>query len=151
MSTTTLNTKFQLRRDFESTWTTTNPVLADGEPVLSKVEGVYKLKIGDGVTPFSNLPYIGGGGSGDADWVTLLNKPFYEKQIAEKVYTADFTGTADVIMQQPNFDINFYKISSNIYSLEELQSLKYTFEIIYNNEDSELSGTNINGSDLNII
>ena len=72
MSTTTLNTKFQLRRDTAANWTATNkgndPVLADGEPVLAKVDGAYKMKIGDGSSKFSELPYYGGsGGSSSAE------------------------------------------------------------------------------------
>ena len=59
MSITTLNTKFQLRRDSYSNWHTANPKLDDGEPILVEVNGVYKLKIGDGNTYFDNLPYYG--------------------------------------------------------------------------------------------
>ena len=66
MSTTTLNTKFQLRRDSYTNWHTTNPQLADGEPILVDVDGVYKLKIGDGNTYFDDLPYYGGSGSGSS-------------------------------------------------------------------------------------
>lgn len=127
MSTTTLNTKFQLRRDDENVWTTVNPVLAEGEPVLSKVEGVYKLKIGDGQTPFSNLPYYGGGGSGDADWVTLLNKPFYEKQIAEQTIIIDYT---EGLVPNTEEMIAIKKISSEVYSAEEIKQFTFSYDVL---------------------
>ena len=117
MSTTTLNTKFQLRRDLVENWITADPVLADGEPVLAEVEGVYKLKIGDGETVFSELPYYGGD-SGDADWTTLLNKPFYEKQIAEQTITVDYT---EGLVPNTEDMITIKQISNEVYSAEEIK------------------------------
>lgn len=74
MNANTLKTKFQLRRDLEENWRTANPQLADGEPILVDVNGVYKLKIGDGNTYFNDLPYCGGGDAivGEATSATLL-------------------------------------------------------------------------------
>lgn len=149
MSTTTLNTKFQLRRDFESTWTTANPVLANGEPVLSKVEGVYKLKIGDGATPFSNLPYIGGN-SGDADWETLLNKPFYEKQVAEETITIDYTKEATQVFTQQSkknanieFIINLYKINDQYYTKETVETFSFDASIVSTEGNTSITVTKI--------
>ena len=50
------NTKLQLRRSFEYEWLQINPVLADGEPSINKSNG--KLKIGDGVSNWADLPYL---------------------------------------------------------------------------------------------
>ena len=44
----------QYRRDTTANWNSVNPVLADGEPAYDTVSGL--LKIGDGVTPYLNLP-----------------------------------------------------------------------------------------------
>jgi hypothetical protein len=48
---------FQLRRGLLEAWEKNNPILAKGEPsfVLDK----NALKIGDGVTPWKELDYIG--------------------------------------------------------------------------------------------
>lgn len=54
---------FKLRRDDADRWTELNPVLADGEPGFER--DTRKIKYGDGVTPWNNLPYFGGSG-GDA-------------------------------------------------------------------------------------
>lgn len=48
----------QLKRGTAERWYTVNPILAIGEPGF--VYGANKLKIGDGVTPWNELPYIEG-------------------------------------------------------------------------------------------
>lgn len=55
-----IRTTFQLRRGYEAAWKKNNPVLAQGEPgfVIDK----NALKIGDGVTAWNDLDYIGGEG-----------------------------------------------------------------------------------------
>jgi hypothetical protein len=47
--------RFQLRRDNSTSWNSVNPILAEGEPGLES--DTLKLKIGDGVTNWNNLPY----------------------------------------------------------------------------------------------
>ena len=51
--------KFQLRRDTLARWTTLGGtlILASGEP--SVVSDTGQMKIGDGVTVWNNLPYVG--------------------------------------------------------------------------------------------
>lgn len=55
-------TKFRLRRDTLTNWTTVNPVLLEGEfvivtPDTGTGKGKVKIKQGDGVTAFNSLPY----------------------------------------------------------------------------------------------
>lgn len=52
----------QIRRDTAANWTAENPVLADGEIGLER--GNEFFKIGDGVTPWNSLPYVGVGPQG---------------------------------------------------------------------------------------
>lgn len=68
-------TKIQVRRDTASNWTTNNPTPASGEICYETDTG--KLKIGNGSTPYTNLPYIGdgGGSGGTTDYTALTNKP----------------------------------------------------------------------------
>ena len=66
-------TRIQFRRGNSSEWGTTNPTLAQGEPALEI--DTNKFKVGDGVTAWNNLGYIGGTGgrSGTgAGWKDLL-------------------------------------------------------------------------------
>ena len=51
----------QLKRGTAERWYTVNPILAIGEPGF--VYDANKLKIGDGVTPWNELPYIEGSAS----------------------------------------------------------------------------------------
>jgi len=46
----------QVRRDTESNWSSNNPILASGEIAFSTDQ--YKIKIGDGVSNWSNLSYM---------------------------------------------------------------------------------------------
>ena len=48
-------TKIKLRRDNSSVWQQHNPILFDGEPGYETDTG--KLKIGNGTTPYNDLPY----------------------------------------------------------------------------------------------
>jgi hypothetical protein len=50
--------RLQLKRGTAARWATVNPILANGEPGF--VYDTNKLKIGDGVTPWNELPYIEG-------------------------------------------------------------------------------------------
>ena len=54
-----IDSKFLLKRGTAARWAEVNPVLERGEPGFIVDEG--RLKIGDGETPFNNLPYIGEG------------------------------------------------------------------------------------------
>ena len=53
-----MTTRIKLRRDTAFNWTTTNPILAAGEPGLETDTG--KIKYGDGVTHYVDLPHAGG-------------------------------------------------------------------------------------------
>jgi hypothetical protein len=55
---TTVNTTFKLKRGTAARWAEVNPVLELGEPGFVYDEN--RLKIGDGKTPWNDLPYIGG-------------------------------------------------------------------------------------------
>jgi hypothetical protein len=50
------NVKFQLRRDSLADWNASNPVLRAGEPGYDSTTN--GLKIGDGINPWAQLPYV---------------------------------------------------------------------------------------------
>ena len=57
----TATTHIQLRRDTAANWTAVNPILEDGE---AGYETDYqRMKVGDGSSHWSALPYLSGGGS----------------------------------------------------------------------------------------
>lgn len=60
--------RFQFRRGPTSVWDGINPVLASGEPGLDEDTG--ELKIGDGTTPWGDLPgLVSGSGGGGSSYV----------------------------------------------------------------------------------
>lgn len=50
--------QIQLRRGLSTEWTTTNPILADGEMAVET--DTLKFKVGNGVTDWNTLPYASG-------------------------------------------------------------------------------------------
>ena len=67
-----LNQRVQLRRDIAANWTHGNPVLKAGE--LGYETDTERVKIGDGSTAWTGLPYFGGGGNlGELQDVTITN------------------------------------------------------------------------------
>lgn len=78
----------QYRRDTTANWNSVNPVLADGEPAYDTVSGL--LKIGDGVTPYLNLPgYM----------------PSYTKRSSEAIIGIEWdTGSTDPTLRR--IDVN---------------------------------------------
>ena len=55
---TVLNTTFKLKRGTAARWAEVNPILEQGEPGF--VYDQNRLKVGDGITPWNDLPYIDG-------------------------------------------------------------------------------------------
>ena len=55
---TVVNTTFKLKRGTAARWAEVNPILQQGEPGF--VYDSNRLKIGDGITPWNDLPYIDG-------------------------------------------------------------------------------------------
>ena len=51
-----MDSKFLLKRGNAARWEKLNPVLEKGEPGFVLDEG--RLKVGDGITAFKDLPYI---------------------------------------------------------------------------------------------
>jgi hypothetical protein len=61
MSSCTRNVRFELRRNTKLGWNP-NFILLAGEPGTETDTG--QMKVGDGVTPWALLPYVGGGTGG---------------------------------------------------------------------------------------
>lgn len=57
--------RFQMRKGTAAQWTAANPTLLNGEPGAET--DTKKLKVGDGVTAWNSLAYIGGSGGGVTD------------------------------------------------------------------------------------
>ena len=101
---TIVKTTFQLKRGSADKWAELNLTLAAGEPGYEIDTG--RLKIGDGLTPWNELPYFtgsGGGASGDIIVDTVLSKtsnnPIANKAVAMALETLE--------TKIPNFSYSF--------------------------------------------
>lgn len=50
-------TRIQERHDTKANWASVNPILQEGEP--GHETDTYQRKLGDGKTPWNDLPYLG--------------------------------------------------------------------------------------------
>lgn len=62
-----INTTFRLKRGTAARWAEVNPILDAGEPGFVYDEN--RLKVGDGVTHWNDLPYLAEGQGGGSDEV----------------------------------------------------------------------------------
>lgn len=63
-----IKTRFQIRRGTQEDFDAANPILRAGEPAYAINTNVFK--IGDGITPWKDLPSINGG---DISNITIIN------------------------------------------------------------------------------
>lgn len=87
---TTKNTRIRLRRaDLQATLEAINPVLLAGEPAIALDTGI--LKIGDGVSTYTQLPEIGA----SPDLSAYVTKTELQTDLADYVEKTDVASTND--------------------------------------------------------
>lgn len=119
-----LRTVFQLRRGYEAAWKRNNPILASGEPgfVIDK----NAIKIGDGVTAWNDLNYIGGQGGG------VFN--------AKTHYEFPSVGSVDMIYKAEN-EKKIYQWNPDELKYEVLSEIEVTIQDL-----EVIHGGNANGT-----
>lgn len=108
------DTRIMLKADEISVWQSQNPTPLDREPCVVIVpastgavahEPIVLMKIGDGKTPFNDLPFLGGLAADVYDWAKAATKP---------EYTADeITGLADYIAGEIEDTDTQYKLEQD--------------------------------------
>lgn len=107
---------YQLRRGKKEAWERNNPILAVGEPGF--VTDKYLLKIGDGITPWNDLPYING----------------------ENVIVEEITEVTEAVENITNLLGDAETEGTLIYRTESLErEIKVLDEAIANSDEVELS------------
>lgn len=106
MSNTAINSTFRLKRGTAARWASVNPILEQGEPGF--VYDSNRLKIGDGVTPWNDLPYIEGKSE-------IMN---YESRISFPQF-----GDPSVIYKASN-ELSLYQFNSKTGLYEKLSDGK---------------------------
>lgn len=114
------HTIIKLRRGTAAEWSLANEILRLGEPGFEK--DTYKLKIGNGITPWNDLPYINGGFGGE-------NGPL------EYIYNVNMNSDDTINPTYLGFDSrNNYIDYSNFFN--EIITNKYntTFKLTHKND-----------------
>jgi hypothetical protein len=90
------HTKIKLRRGTAAEWQAANELLSLGEPGFEK--DTYKLKIGDGVTLWNDLPYVADGmGGSDGPLKYTYDNDFLTLGGQNTNYTSDLTSVPEWI------------------------------------------------------
>ena len=101
---TVYNTTFRLKRGTAARWAEVNPILDQGEPGFVYDEN--RLKIGDGVTPWNDLPYINGKG-----------------EVSNFDYASEFPVIGDEnIIYKAEKEQSLYQFNADTYEYEKLSS-----------------------------
>ena len=107
-------TTFKLLRGKRDDWERLNPILQEGEPGFET--DTFKLKIGNGIDRYVNLPYIGGDGpSGEQGEISVINRPthydfpsignpniIYKAEIEKQLYQWDKENFKYVVLGMSN-------------------------------------------------
>jgi hypothetical protein len=112
-----------------SAWASQNPVLLAGEPgVESETEN---LKIGDGRTPWSGLPYFGNPGYWGSFWDTTSQ-------------TATANTPTPILLRKNDLDNRGIKVISNSrITVDHPGIYSFTFSIQFSNTDSSIHDVNV--------
>lgn len=101
---TVYNTTFRLKRGTAARWAEVNPILDQGEPGF--VYDQNRLKIGDGVTPWNDLPYIDG-----------------KREVSNFDYASEFPVIGDEnIIYKAEKEQSLYQFNADTYEYEKLSS-----------------------------
>lgn len=99
---TTLNTTFKLKRGTAARWAEVNPILEQGEPGFVYDEN--RLKVGDGKTPWNDLPYIDG-----------------KREVSNFDYLSDFPAIGDEdIIYKAEKEQSLYQFNADTNKYEKL-------------------------------
>lgn len=125
-----VRTTFQLRRGYKAVWEKNNPVLAQGEPGFVIDEN--KLKIGDGITAWKDLEYIG-----NSNTESVKQSGVYNADTKE-----DFPAIGDInIIYKAQSEKQLYQWNSNDNKYEVLIGTEIAVDdilILYGGSASDL-------------
>jgi len=112
-----------------SQWAAQNPVLMAGEPgVESETEN---LKIGDGLTPWSGLPYFGNPGYWGSFWDTTSQ-------------TATANTPTPILLRKNDLDNRGINVISNSrITVDHPGIYSFTFSIQFSNSDAQIHDINV--------
>lgn len=99
--------RFVIRSDKRLNWEEVNPILLENELVIESDSGMFKL--GDGVSAYTELPYVSGGSGGGGS-----SRPVIESEFDKKYCRTDEIITIDYFVSTPNSGLcNAYYLIDN--------------------------------------
>ena len=104
-----VKTTFMVKRAPKEDWESVNPILKPGEPGCEL--GSQRLKLGDGTTPWNELPYVG-----------AYNGPTADTDLSEYVKKADMASYLEPYMKKET--IASGTILGAVKSSEEMNKIK---------------------------
>lgn len=113
----------------KSQWSTLNPVLMAGEPGFESIDN--NLKIGDGKTPWNQLPYFSGPGYWASFWDSTSQTATANTPTSILLRSADTDNRGINIASQSRITVDH----TGIYS--------FTFSIQFSNTDTSIHDINV--------
>lgn len=99
---TIVKTTFRLKRGTAARWAEVNPILDQGEPGF--VYDQNRLKVGDGITPWNDLPYIDG-----------------KREVSNFDYASEFPVIGDEnVIYKAEKEQSLYQFNADTYEYEKL-------------------------------
>ena len=107
----TLNARIQYKKDTDANWTSNNPVLLENELIIVEMEnGECRFKIGDGMHPYVELPFISLGFSGvlgiEQGGTGATNATQARQHLEVPVSKLEFTASIDQILESGFYRVN---------------------------------------------
>ena len=127
--------KIQVRNDLAQQWAIANPILSDGEPGAESDTG--RLKIGNGVDRWLDLPYVGGGSGGGGNPLTgIIDGGVFTGSPSNIQCSAPSNPAASKIIQDGQEKVAISWGAAYPYKPDTTVILRYRVEVTQNPSDA---------------
>lgn len=130
-----LDVRIKNKRDSEQNWTNQNPILLNGEMIIVDTEnGLAKTKIGDGKTPYNELPYADASLAEQIDEITSALNDCFSK------YGGSITGDINI-----TGSVSTQGLFSDIFEVESDNTIDVTKSSCFTKTISSFTVFKFNG------
>lgn len=127
--------KIQVRNDLAQQWAIANPILSDGEPGAESDTG--RLKIGNGIDRWLDLPYVGGGSGGGSNPLTgIIDGGVFTGSPSNIQCSAPSNPAASKIVHEGDEKVAISWGAAYPYKPDTTVILRYTVEVTQNPSDA---------------
>ena len=142
-----INTTFKFKRGTANRWLELNPILQDGEPGFELDTG--KLKIGNGQTPWVELPYMGEDSVQNFDHYTDFpvsgeENVIYKAELEKAIYQWNSEKqTYECLNEQIEIDEAIFELENNKLKLQGFEDAAIGMNMV-KGEDGKVSWVDLN-------